>query len=196
VFGTDGGVIKDDSEHALKAWDVKKTYPITEAGYKRVVDAVQNWEKSGRPWSVRHHCGDFAEAMAQEAGLDVHLPVRFTGRTRPGLFGEWLDKHGGVRRDSEAGKKDIEGMWESDWGPVTLSGTTSITGSWKQGAGKVGIIKSGEYDAATGKLTFRYYQHWNNQNGTAELTLSDDGKALSGTWTQSGASGGWKMTRG
>jgi len=192
VFGTDGGRIQDDTHHE---WDVKKTYTITKAGYKKAVDAVTHWEKSGRPWSVQHHCGDFAEAMGQEAGVDIHLPIGWFGRTRPGLFGGWLESHGGILHDSEAGRKDIAGVWKSDWGPVTINGSTSITGSWKQGPDKIGVIKSGHYDPATGKLTFKYFQHWNNQNGNVEMTLSSDGKTMSGAWTQESGSGGWTMTR-
>jgi len=192
VFGTDGGRLQDDTHHE---WDVKKTYSITKAGYDHATDAIEHWRTSGQPWSVNHHCGDFAEAMAQEAGVDIKLPRQWTGRTRPGLFGEWLEDHGGILHDSEAGRKDIAGVWTSNWGPVTFNGSNSITGSWNQGGGKIGVIKSGHYDPATGNLTFKYYQHWNDKNGSVDMTLSSDGKTLTGTWTQSGGSGSWTMTR-
>jgi hypothetical protein len=96
----------------------------------------------------------------------------------------------------------IVGKWQSDWGPVFFK--PDLTGYWYQGsAAKVGQIKGWTYDSKTRKLIFRYYQSRNQMNGTATLTLSEDGKRLAGGWTQqsefgapgSGGSGGWTMTR-
>ncbi|MHC5763881.1 hypothetical protein, partial [Nostoc sp.] len=94
----------------------------------------------------------------------------------------------------------IAGKWSSDWGPVEFN--SNLTGQWNQGAG-IGQIKDGTYDPKTRKLVFHYYQPWNDMNGTATLTLSEDGGQLSGGWTQqrgsnppgSGGSGGWTMKR-
>jgi len=122
-----------------------------------------------------------------------------------------------------AGVERVLGTWQSDWGPVTLEGSKqsepfglagtpspatpggseqSITGSWNQN-GNIGQIKSGTFNSATGILKFNYYQNWNNQEGVAELTLSADGKTLSGTWKQGaagsgqvdGGGGSWTLTR-
>ncbi|MHC5598349.1 MAG: hypothetical protein ACYTXC_20825 [Nostoc sp.] len=94
----------------------------------------------------------------------------------------------------------LAGMWQSNWGQVVFN--SDLTGHWNQGVG-IGQIKDGVYDPKTHKLVFHYYQPWNDMNGTATLTLSDNGNRLSGTWTQqrgsnppgSGGSGGWTMTR-
>jgi hypothetical protein len=94
----------------------------------------------------------------------------------------------------------LAGTWQSDWGPVVFN--SNLTGYWKQGGG-TGQIQSGTYDPQSRRLVFRYYQPWNDMNGTATLTLSQDGNQLSGTWTQqrganspgSGGSGTWTMRR-
>ncbi|MEH2465477.1 hypothetical protein [Nostoc sp.] len=94
----------------------------------------------------------------------------------------------------------LAGKWQSDWGSVQFN--SNLTGHWNQGSG-IGQIKDGTYDPKTRKLVFHYYQPWNDMNGTATLTLSEDGNRLLGTWTQqrasnppgSGGSGGWTMTR-
>jgi hypothetical protein len=96
----------------------------------------------------------------------------------------------------------IVGKWQSDWGSVFFK--PDLTGYWYQGsATKVGQIKKWTYDPKTRKLVFHYYQSWNQMNGTATLTLLEDGKRLAGSWTQqsefgapgSGGSGSWTLTR-
>ena len=98
----------------------------------------------------------------------------------------------------------IAGVWDSNWGPATIEcadvedyGSVPITGSWKQGPGQVGVIKSGTFDSAKGVLEFAFDEPWHNQSGTAVLSLSADGKTLKGTWrfTTSGGGGNWTMTR-
>ena len=94
----------------------------------------------------------------------------------------------------------LAGKWRSDWGPVEFN--SDLTGSWNQGVG-IGQIRDGTYDSKARKLVFHYYQPWNEMNGTATMTLSEDGSRLSGTWIQqrgssplgSGGSGGWTMMR-
>ena len=94
----------------------------------------------------------------------------------------------------------LAGTWQSDWGPVVFN--SNLTGYWNQGGG-TGQIQSGTYDPKLRRLVFRYYQPWNDMNGTATLALSQDGDQLSGTWTQqkganspgSGGSGTWTMRR-
>ena len=91
----------------------------------------------------------------------------------------------------------IAGLWQSDWGPVTLRSDAigNITGSWDQGKGSLGVIKSGHFDFRTGHLEFSFYQPWNNENGFASFQLSNDGLRLAGTWKHSSGSGSWTMTR-
>lgn len=94
----------------------------------------------------------------------------------------------------------LAGKWQSDWGPVVFN--PDLTGYWNLGSG-VGQIKDGTYNPKTRKLIFHYYQPWNDMNGTATFTLSEDGNQLSESWLQqrvsnppgSGGSGGWTMTR-
>jgi len=61
--------------------------------------------------------------------------------------------------------------------------------------GKIGKITDGTFDSASGILKFSYYESWYDLNGSAQLTLSSDGKKLEGTWTQPGNSGTWIMSR-
>jgi hypothetical protein len=96
----------------------------------------------------------------------------------------------------------IDGVWDSNWGPVTIkcgrqgNELVPITGSWVQGPGMEGVIKSGTFDPARRILRFVFDEPWHNQSGTAVLSLSADGKTLSGTWKfTDGGSGSWTMTR-
>jgi hypothetical protein len=99
-------------------------------------------------------------------------------------------------------KKMIDGVWDSNWGPVTIrcgvedSEWVPITGSWVQGPGRIGVITSGTFDPVNGVLEFAFDEPWHNQSGTAELRLSADGKTLRGTWKFTRGGGGtWTMTR-
>lgn len=103
-------------------------------------------------------------------------------------------------QSSSQSNVSLAGTWQSDWGLVVFN--SDLTGHWNQGSG-VGQINDGTYDPKTRTFVFHYYQPWNDMNGIATLTLSEDGNRLSGTWTQqsgsnppgSGGSGGWTMTR-
>ena len=105
-----------------------------------------------------------------------------------------------VRQVTSQSNVSLVGTWQSDWGPVVFN--SNLTGYWNQGGG-TGQIQSGTYDPQSRRLVFRYYQPWNDMNGTTTLTLSQDGNQLSGTWTQqrgsnpvgSGGSGTWTMRR-
>jgi hypothetical protein len=108
----------------------------------------------------------------------------------------------------------VAGAWQSDFGPVELrhrplaagADGASVTGTWLQppGVGQcpasqvppgcVGVIDRGVF-SADGRLQFGYYQWWNDVEGSAMLTLSPDGRELSGTWQQAGADGAWTLTR-
>ncbi len=104
--------------------------------------------------------------------------------------GQWAD----VDIGGTAGS--ISGVWQSNWGAVTLRvHNNNVTGSWTQAGGKTGKITSGTFDPASGALTFKFSQDWNRENGTATLKLSLDRKRLTGTWKHSSGSGTWTMTR-
>ena len=109
-----------------------------------------------------------------------------------------------VRGDPPKEAANLEGTWDSDWGPVTLilgeatpedAKWIPFVGYWKQDTGKRGLIKEGTFGRQTRKMVFSYYQDWNKQDGRAELTLAADGKKLSGTWKQQDGEGTWEMTR-
>ncbi|MBI3180526.1 MAG: DUF2974 domain-containing protein [Myxococcales bacterium] len=96
----------------------------------------------------------------------------------------------------------VAGTWQSSWGPVTLSHPAlqgnrpaPISGSFQQPNDGTGTITGGSWNPATGRLEFEYYQPWNKMPGKATLTLSKDGKQLTGGYKQPNASGSWTMTR-
>jgi hypothetical protein len=99
--------------------------------------------------------------------------------------------------------RTIDGVWASNWGPVTIKygpsegdKPVSISGSWVQGPNMTGIIKSGTFDPVKGVLEFAFDEPWHKMSGTAVLNLSADGKTLSGTWKfTNGGGGSWTMTR-
>jgi hypothetical protein len=104
--------------------------------------------------------------------------------------------HSGQKIAQGVTNSQIVGKWQSDWGPVFFN--SDLTGYWNQSSG-TGKILGGSYNSQTRQLVFRYYQPWNNKNGTGTMTLSADGRMLSGNWTQGTGlfdSGSWTMTRG
>jgi CubicO group peptidase (beta-lactamase class C family) len=87
---------------------------------------------------------------------------------------------------------DIAGLWDSDWGFVTLKTAPvkdkkllSVTGSYVHAKDETGHIKSGTFDPATGVFEFAFEEPWrgNEVKGTAKLTLSVDGKRFKGSYT-------------
>ena len=90
---------------------------------------------------------------------------------------------------------DVSGEWVSTYGPVTLLQTgLSITGSYVEGTAarpKPGVITSGKIDLATRTVVIVFHQDWNKTDGSATLTLSEDGTLLEGTATESGQDGDW-----
>jgi hypothetical protein len=92
----------------------------------------------------------------------------------------------------------VAGTWLSNWGLVTLVATpvangVQISGSLQQDAGQKGTIENGTFDPGRRELRFSYVQHWNGARGTATLTLSSDGRHLTGRWTQPQGSGPYSM---
>ena len=96
---------------------------------------------------------------------------------------------------------DIAGVWNSDWGPVTLQTTPSkdgktltVRGTYDSSTGKdrTGLIKSGTFDPATGILEFALEEPWwgNDTKGTAKLTLAADGQKLEGPYLKTNKDGG------
>lgn len=95
----------------------------------------------------------------------------------------------------------IGGEWISNWGPMSIEarreqGRILVTGDWDQGPGMHGKITSGSFDEQTGVLQFHFDEPWHNQTGTAELRMTEDGRALAGTWQfTTGGGGSWTMRR-
>lgn len=93
----------------------------------------------------------------------------------------------------------VEGTWLSNWGPLTFSppapgAEVQVRGVLQQWPGQRGRITSGQYDAATRKLTFSALQDWNGKRLDASLTLSPDGQSMAGTWrSTAGGQGPYTM---
>lgn len=89
----------------------------------------------------------------------------------------------------------IPGTWQSEWGPVTLSGSCDrITGYWVQDSSARGEITGGSFDSSSRTLEFTYKQSWNNvTDGRASFTLSADGRTLDGGYSGGGGNGVWEM---
>jgi hypothetical protein len=93
--------------------------------------------------------------------------------------------------------EDLIGVWDSDFGKVTLETNKSgvVSGYWIQGINKKGKITGGTFTPGTRKLNFSITQPWNNEKGSATFTLSADGTKLDGSWKHSSGNGTWQMTR-
>ncbi len=124
---------------------------------------------------------------------------------------QWDTASGALQRSvnvAPTATSAIDGLWNSNYGPVTFvtqpgtGGKRTVTGFWIQDSlsscstavGCRGEVKSGEFDAATGRITFAYFQPWNQVNGTADLLLLNPTQ-ISGSFVQSTGSGTWTLTR-
>lgn len=128
------GQVRDDSQRVEgNAWDVKRTYNITEEAYHRALDAIRAWQNQDqRRWDFLTHCGDFTEGIAKAAGVGTDLPWTKTGKTRPGVFGEYLRNHGGVVNEAkeESAKEDDQSKgnnWRAGRGNLKADGVTKTT---------------------------------------------------------------------
>jgi hypothetical protein len=97
---------------------------------------------------------------------------------------------------------DLNGTWESSYGPVTLvhdavSGDdpVEVTGSWLQGPDKEGEITGGTFDPKAGTLEITYTETWSDVEGTATFELSEDGSTLEGSYEQENSRGEWILAR-
>jgi hypothetical protein len=97
-----------------------------------------------------------------------------------------------------AAQAGVTETWESDWGPLTI--TYGGTGSWRQSATAIGQITGSTYDPSARRLTFTYTQDWNQATGEAVVALAEDGRSMSGRWSQTlpsgeGSQGTWNLRR-
>ena len=91
-------------------WDVKETYQITEEGYTAAHKMIDTWGRGDQPdpfpipvilqkgtWRPWCNCGDFAEAIATVAGVQLEdLPKNLGAINRPSLWAKYLRAHGGT----------------------------------------------------------------------------------------------------
>jgi hypothetical protein len=90
------GQLRPDADLASQgAWDVKETYSITQEGYNAAHWLIDQWGTDGVTWALNHNCADFAEAIAQISGGNLH-PPKMAGINRPILWGKYLRAHGGT----------------------------------------------------------------------------------------------------
>jgi hypothetical protein len=96
----------------------------------------------------------------------------------------------------------VAGTWQSNYGAVTLShppidgpSPVVVTGFWIQAEDKRGQFDSGTFDPQARTLAVAYTEEWSGVQGTAKFTLSPDGSALTGRWTQQTDSGDWLLSR-
>jgi hypothetical protein len=82
-------------------------------------------------------------------------------------------------------------------GRIERNNPVPVTGFWIQGEGMRGVIRSGNYDPATGKLDLLTEETWIGQRGSVQFTLSEDGNVLDGSGKNipSGEPYEWKMVR-
>ena len=97
---------------------------------------------------------------------------------------------------------NVNGNWNSEFGPVTISHGTStavdgmvgVKGSWIQD-GKVGTIIGGEYYVTQRKIHAAYFMPWNKLTGDVWWVVAANGRSMTGTYTQQGKKGSWKLWR-
>ena len=78
------------------AWTVKQTYQITAQGYEDAHKMIDSWHQTGQSWHLWCNCGDFAEAIARAAGLDVSDLSKLVGVfDTPTLWARYLYEHNG-----------------------------------------------------------------------------------------------------
>lgn len=130
-----GGEVRDDRE---EKWDIRKQYPLTDQQYQQALDAVQNWKDQDKSWWLNHHCGDFAETVAQSAGVGLSLPWTATGHNRPGLFAHYLRQHGG--QPNLFGTKAGASLGGNQNETQSSTAEASISGPWRIKGSQTGKI--------------------------------------------------------
>ena len=71
LFAT-GGEVRDDRN---RNWLVRsEPFPIAKEGFAAALESIEATRSSEKHWTVFCHCGDFAEGVAQAAGVKFNLP--------------------------------------------------------------------------------------------------------------------------
>ena len=85
------GQLRVDADLARNGdWDVKKTYNITDGGYREAHKLIDTWGTDGQKWALDHNCGDFAEAVARIAGVQLGALPKVLGVITPERWGLYL----------------------------------------------------------------------------------------------------------
>ena|ERR1043165_8448804 len=183
LFEKGGGEVRNDESLVNECkWDVKQTYDISQSGYQAAMDGIYKWDVFGRQWSYDHHCGDFAEAIARMAGVQLDLPELFTGRNRPGLFGDYLRQNGGEARTGtfEVNSYVDTHMLVNRGDKVTIkaSGTVNF-GLWVAGDGTPEGIS--EANNLLLDPSYSYFPEWRHGCLLARVRTPDEDD-LAGWW--------------
>src|SRR6266478_3480727 len=80
-LGLGGGEVQDDRGHH---WDVRRSYNISRDGYRDALQFVEQVRKQHAAWCLTNHCGEFALAVANAAGIHLGLPLNSALEDRPG----------------------------------------------------------------------------------------------------------------
>jgi hypothetical protein len=117
--------------------------------------------------------------------------------------GPWAMHRSGAdsREIQTASFASVAGLWQSDFGEVTLDHSpvsdlrpVAVSGRWEGVAGR-GEILEGSLDPTIGVLKFSYRDKTRDLNGTCSMILSKDGYTMAGVWQDAGSQGTWTMRR-
>jgi len=97
-LGLGGGEVQDDRGHH---WDVRRSYNISRDGYRDALQFVEQVRKQHAAWCLTNHCGEFALAVANAAGIHLGLPLNSALEDRPGVVARYLRQHGAVTREED-----------------------------------------------------------------------------------------------
>src|SRR5882672_266378 len=91
------GQLRVDADFAKNGyWDVKKTYEIKETGYNDAHGMIDTWGTKIGSWKPWCNCGDFAEAVATVAGVQLSDIPKELGLNTPRSWVQYLRNHGGT----------------------------------------------------------------------------------------------------
>lgn len=158
--------------------------------------------KTYGPWNTRATPGSGAQNVNWIAEPHETLPAgaytvidsdppTWSRNAQSGGHG-FTQVHGILQRSAVAApeggaiSEEITGIWTSNYGQVSFTGSNrALGGTWNQPQGR-GQITGGAYDPQSKRLFFYYTQSWNHMNGRADLTFSGSGPdmKLLGGWKQ------------
>lgn len=102
LLGLGGGEIRGTDGH--HHWDVRHSYDISQNDFRNALQLITAIDKQHGSWCPTNHCGDFALAVANAAGVHLDLPQNTALGDRPEVFGKYLRQHGGVTREDDVAR--------------------------------------------------------------------------------------------